>query len=157
LNAENLTPYSLEFWWTPNNGSLTNPNINNPVATMIDTSMTFEVFAMNIWGCRDSASVTIKATDGDVDFVPTGFTPNGDGLNDIFRIPNLKGHRLVDFSVYNRWGQLVYHNNTGDGTKGWDGTFNGEKQDVGVYNYVIILSHPDGTNRVFKGDISLLK
>ncbi len=155
LDAVNLTPYPLIFWWTPNDGTLDNPNINNPIATVTD-STTFVVYAMNEWGCRDSASITLLTIDGNEEFVPTAFTPNGDGINDIFRIINMGAHKLVMFNVYNRWGELVYHNDT-DPKKGWDGTFNGVPQDMGVFNYVIIIGKPDGKLKQYKGDVTLIR
>jgi len=155
LQAINLSPYPLDYYWIPNNGTLNNPNINDPVATPVDSSTVYTVYGMNTWGCRDTASVTISV-DHTNECIPNAFTPNGDGLNDVFRICNLRYERLVDFSVFNRWGQLVYHN-TNDATKGWDGTFNGVPQDVGVYNYVIILARVDGTNKIYKGDVTLIR
>ncbi len=90
------------------------------------------------------------------EFIPTAFTPNGDGLNDVFRIGNIKYDRLDDFSIYNRWGQLVYHN-TYDPTQGWDGTFNGVKQDMGTYFYNIVITTPNGKTKNFKGEVILMR
>ena len=157
LDAINTTPYPLFYFWTPADGSLDNPNINNPIATPLDTT-TYIVYAMNEWGCRDSARVTISVDNGTSEVIPTAFTPNGDGLNDVFRILNMRYQKLVAFEVYNRWGQLVYQNdNTNDASKGWDGTFNGVMQDLGVYNYLIIVARPDGTQKIYKGDVTLIK
>lgn len=157
LDALNTTSYPLVYYWTPNNGSLDNPNINNPVATMHETT-TFVVYAMNQWGCRDSASMEIVVDDGSSEFVPTAFTPNGDGLNDVFRILNMRYQKLVMFEVYNRWGNLVYqNNNSNDATAGWDGTYNGVPQDMGVYNYQIIVAKPDGKQKMYKGEVTLIK
>ena len=89
------------------------------------------------------------------DLIPSAFTPNGDGLNDLFRITNLKYQKLVDFSVFNRWGILVFHTNNPE--VGWDGTYQGVAQDMGVYNYQIITAHPDGTNQTYKGNVTLIR
>lgn len=111
---------------------------------------------MNQWGCIDSASVAIDIDYTVNEFIPTGFTPNGDGLNDIFRIGNVKYDKLIDFSVFNRWGQLVYHN-TWDVKEGWDGTFNGVPQGIGTYYYNIILGTPNGKTKNFKGEVTLIR
>jgi gliding motility-associated-like protein len=111
---------------------------------------------MNEWGCRDSSSVTILVNDDMDEGIPTAFTPNGDGNNDVFRIPHLRYQKLVEFNIYNRWGQIIFHN-ASDLKKGWDGTFNGEKQDMGVYSYMIIVARPDGTQKIYKGDVTLLR
>ena len=155
LDAINVDPYPLIFWWRPDNGSLDNPNINNPIASPID-STNYIVYAMNEWGCRDSANVIILVNDGMGEGITSAFTPNGDGLNDVFRLVNLRYQKLVEFNVYNRWGQLVYHN-AGDFTKGWDGTLNGVPQDMGVYSYFVTVARPDGTLKMYKGDVTLVR
>ena len=142
------------YKWTPDNGTLSNTTINNPVATPIDSVTTYKVVVMNAFGCRDSATVTISL-DYSHDFIPTAFTPNGDGLNDVFRVGNAKFERLADFEIYDRWGQLIFKTN--DKTKGWDGTFNGEPMDMGVYHYMIMISRPDNTYEQFKGDVTLIR
>ncbi len=151
LNVEG----ALYYWWRPDDGSLNNTNINNPIATPKDSTV-YTVVATSQWGCTDSAHVTITVNNVSPVIIPSAFTPNGDGLNDIFRVGNLKYQKLVEFSVYNRWGQLVYHN-TWDPKEGWDGTFNGAQQDMGVYNYIIILADPNGNNVVYKGDVTLIR
>lgn len=155
LNAYPISPDPLLYYWVPNNGTLDNPNINNPVAKPLD-STTYTVYGMNQWGCRDSANVTIEVDQATGDYAPNAFTPNGDGLNDIYRLMNMKYQRLVDFKIYNRFGELVYEN-TSDPSKGWDGTYKGVPQDMGVYNYVIILGKPDGINKVIKGTLTLIR
>ncbi len=142
------------YYWKPDNGSLNNPNINNPIATPSVTT-TYIVYGYDKTGCLDSAKVDITVDFNDADFIPSGFTPNGDGQNDVFRISHLKYGKLVEFSVYNRWGQRVFY--TSDINKGWDGHFDGEPQDMGVYSYLVILSHTDGTNKVYKGTITLIR
>ncbi len=146
---------ALLYWWRPNDGSLSNPNINNPIATPKDSTV-YTVVATSQWGCMDSARVTITVDGGAPVVIPSAFTPNGDGLNDVFRLGNLGYQKLVEFSVYNRWGQLIYHN-TYDPKAGWDGSYNGVIQDMGNYNYIIIVANPDGTNVMYKGDVTLIK
>jgi gliding motility-associated-like protein len=150
LNADN----GLYYMWTPDNGTLSNPNINNPVATPLIPT-TYTVYAMDIHGCNDSASVTIDLTYSDI-FIPSAFTPNGDGLNDVFAVGHLGLNKLVEMSVFNRWGQLVYHAE-GSESKGWDGTFNGVLQDMGVFNYLIIVNKPNTGDQVYKGNVTLIK
>jgi gliding motility-associated-like protein len=152
LNANGATYYT----WTPNDGTLSNPNINNPIATPVDTTTVYTVYGMNPFGCLDSASLVIRVDDAMLETLPTAFTPNGDGLNDVFRLaPKMKFQKLVQFNVFNRWGQIIF--STSDADKGWDGTFNGTPQDFGVYHYEVIVAHPDGTNKVYKGDVTLIR
>jgi gliding motility-associated-like protein len=150
LNADN----ALYYMWKPDDGSLSNPNINNPVASPL-VPTTYTVYGMDIHGCSDSASLTIDLTYGNI-FIPDAFTPNGDGLNDYFNIGNLGYYKLDEFSVYNRWGQRIFYTSNSE-SKGWDGTFNGIQQDMDVYNYLIVVTAPDGTGHTFKGDVTLIR
>ena len=143
------------YYWSPNDGSLNDNNIDSPVATPQQTTV-YYVHAMNIWGCADTGQIIISVDDNVLTNVPNAFTPNGDGKNDVFKPANVKYYKLVDFSVFNRWGQLVYHNTT-DINQGWDGKFNGVPQDMGVYNYSIILNEPDGKLKYFKGTVALIR
>jgi len=155
LEAIRLSPDPLFYTWVPADGSLSNNNINNPMARPLD-STTYTVYGMNEWGCIDSASISIDVDIDMTEYIPTAFTPNGDGLNDLFRIRGLKHQRIVDFKIYNRWGQMVYDYRTGD-PQGWDGTFNGVPQEMGVYNYAIILAKPANVDKVYKGDVTLIR
>lgn len=92
--------------------------------------------------------------------MPTAFSPNQDGLNDYFLpVPQNKECRNLvryTFSVYNRWGQLVYQGRNGD--PGWDGRYKGLPADVGTYNYY--LSYRTGNNqdaKTAKGDVTLIR
>lgn len=108
--------------------------------------------------CHDSCTYSISVIDIPHDiWLPDAFTPNGDGRNDIFHIitdnPNV---RVINLSVYNRWGQRVFVSNLNNG--GWDGTFNDKVCDLGTY-YWMIQYEILGTNEVYfkKGDVSLIR
>jgi gliding motility-associated-like protein len=151
LNASGATFYT----WTPDNGTLDNTNISNPVATPVDSVTTYTVYGMSPYGCLDSASVTITLTYSTPEFVPSAFTPNHDGLNDVLKVGNLNLSQLVDFRVFNRWGQQIFQ--TSNAQVGWDGTFNGTPQDIGTYNYLIIISHSDGAQQTITGSVMLIR
>lgn len=150
LNADNVVFYM----WTPDDGSLNNNNINDPVATP-KVPTTYVVTGMDKYGCKASDSVKINLTYDNI-FIPDAFTPNNDGLNDFFRVGNLGYYKLVNMSVYDRWGVMVYHVTDGN-NKGWDGTYAGAPQDLGVYNYLIIIASPDGVQQTFKGNVTLIR
>lgn len=155
LSATNLTPFTQWYWWTPNNGTLSNANISNPIATPTDSTY-YTCYAMNQWGCRDSSSIIIKINDEQNVTIPDAFTPNGDGMNDYFKIPYIGLMKLAEMRVFNRWGEEVF--STSNPANGWDGTYKGVPQDMGVYNYVIILNHPtNGKATVYKGSITLIR
>jgi gliding motility-associated-like protein len=67
--------------------------------------------------------------------LPSAFTPNGDGLNDQLKVLGTELVSTLQFTLCNRWGQVVYQ--TADKTKGWDGTFNGQQQPIGSYSWIL--------------------
>lgn len=122
-----------QYSWYPEYG-LSNPSIHNPIATLdasID-SIRYRVRISDAAGCYafDDMLVRVYKTGPDI-FVPTAFTPNGDGKNDVLR-PFAPGiTQLSYFRVYNRWGQLIF--TTTELGKGWDGVFNGVAQAANTY------------------------
>lgn len=146
---------AVMYTWTPNDGSLSNPNINNPVATPSVTT-TYAVVAFDSLGCRNIDSVTIEVESEDGVFIPSAFTPDGDGLNDLFRVARKGSYTLLEMNVYDRWGQRVYHHE-GDDRSGWDGTFNGQPAIMGTYYYVCILSDRNRMEKAVKGDVTLIR
>ena len=88
-------------------------------------------------------------------YVPNAFTPDGDGLNDIFR-PVLVGMRsLKYFRIYNRAGAIVYSTNVQN--KGWDGTFQGKPQDSGVFVWMVEGEDYLGNIVFEKGSVMLVR
>ncbi|MBX2907391.1 MAG: gliding motility-associated C-terminal domain-containing protein [Taibaiella sp.] len=152
LHARGATYYN----WTPHNGTIRNPYIPEPYVRPKDAITVYTVNGMNEWGCHDSELVTIKVLFDEEETIPNAFTPNGDGLNDVFRIGRMKYKKLIDFTVYDRWGQEVYHN-PWDPNGGWDGTFNGVPQDMGTYYYSITIESASGKLRYYKGDVTLIR
>ena len=103
-----------------------------------------------------SASDTINVT---VDlcniWFPSAFTPNGDGLNDIARVRgSLRDYRNFSLNIYNRFGERIFY--TEDIYSGWDGTFNGVKQDLGTFFYMIYYTI-EGKQYMIKGDLQLIR
>ena len=151
LNADG----ALYYYWTPDNGTLNNPNINNPIATPTDSITTYIVYGMSQYGCKNADTVVVYLDNSMNQLIPSAFTPNGDGLNDVFKMTKFTFQKLIDFRVYNRWGILVFQ--TADLNKGWDGTYQGVPQDLGVYSYEIRVGLVDGTEKVYKGNVTLIR
>ncbi|PZX61529.1 PKD domain-containing protein [Hydrotalea sandarakina] len=127
---------NFAYSWTPVE-YLNNPSISHPIA-IINTpvnDVTFTVKATELSsGCTGQSSIVVKVYNTGPDIlVPKAFTPNGDGKNDIMRPILLGISRLDYFSIYNRWGQLIY--STSQPNAGWDGTVNGTAQPSGAYIY----------------------
>jgi len=149
LNANGATFYT----WTPDR-LLDYPNEKNPKANATDTA-TFQVIGTDQYGCRDTAYVHMNIDYAMFEMIPNAFSPNGDGRNDIFSIRNMKFQRLIEFRIFNRWGEEVYSST--DARGGWDGTYKGTPAEVGVYNYLIRITTPDGQQKMYKGDVSLIR
>jgi gliding motility-associated-like protein len=141
------------FTWTPV-GSLDNPNSPSPMASPTQTT-NYIVSGMDSNGCvsRDTVKVTVDYTNNLL--IPSGFTPNGDGRNDVFKVVNPSFQRLMEFRVFNRWGQEVF--STTDIFDGWDGKWKGVEQGIGNYQYLIRVAYPDGKTETYKGDINLIR
>jgi len=137
LGGVNQTTQNVTYGWTFNGPG--NPNFTNPtgIQTNIDPDTdgqyTFVISATSGDGClsTDTIYVFVERLNPQI---PNAFTPNGDGINDIFQVVDLDKELINEFKIYDKWGQLVFD----DITKGfWDGTFNGEMQNRDVYIYVI--------------------
>lgn len=147
----------VDYHWYPPFG-LSDPKIANPVAVYDGAadSIRYTVVVTNEAGCIDSAAVVVRVfkTEPRI-FVPTAFTPNGDGNNDIFRPIPVGMSRIEYFQVYNRWGELVFQST--DGRSGWDGRINGSLQGTGTF--VWLVKGVDFTGKIFsaKGTVTLIR
>ncbi|HEY1871732.1 MAG TPA: gliding motility-associated C-terminal domain-containing protein, partial [Chitinophagaceae bacterium] len=88
-------------------------------------------------------------------YFPNAFTPNGDHLNDVLRVPPENRNKLIQLKVYNRWGQLVF--STGIIGKGWDGNFKGAPQPAGVFTYYLEMQGLSGHALNQKGTVVLIR
>lgn len=87
-------------------------------------------------------------------YAPNAFTPDGDGVNDVFRA---EGHGFKEFEllIFNRWGQIVFRST--DINDGWDGVYRGEQSQVGVYTYKIRTVSITNTDKEYTGHVSLIR
>ena len=107
-------------------------------------------------GCSDSVTKLITVLDFCSTDIPTGFTPNNDGLNDNFGPHNALKADNYQFRIYNRWGQLIFESK--DWKKRWDGRFNGSLQATGVYVWMLSYTHRGTGQKVLKkGTVTLIR
>jgi gliding motility-associated-like protein len=144
------------YEWTPPAG-LNNPGINNPVASP-DQTTEYTLLVSNDGGCFNGGSVLIVVINPECDepniFVPSAFTPNGDGENDLLYVRSNVVEQL-EFVIYNRWGQKVFE--TTDQVIGWDGTFKNELLAPDVYAFFVKAKCFNGGEFFKKGNITLLR
>ena len=88
--------------------------------------------------------------------VPTAFSPNGDGTNDILYVEG-SGFSSLVFRIYDRYGKLVFETTNPDRSEGWDGTVDGAKQEMEAYTYYVKIVFEDGGVVEDKGNITLLR
>jgi hypothetical protein len=142
------------FLW--NNGA-TDSSIS--VSPLSDTLYILEVKNDSNCSDRDTVIVHVLPKESKLQ-TPDAFTPNGDGINDRFTVFG-QGIATYDISIFNRWGELIYHssdpgelNNT---AKGWDGTFMQQEQVIGTYIYAIHYSSSDAKKFFVQGSVSLIR
>ncbi len=121
------------YWWSPSFG-LSNPTISNPVATLLQ-DVTYVLTANSPANCPTSDTIHIKVYKGPDLYVPTAFTPNADGKNDVFRFVAAGMQAVHYFKVFNRYGQQLF--SSASPSRGWDGNFKGLPQPTGTYVWMI--------------------
>lgn len=124
------------YHWSPAN-TLSDATAASPVASPLQTT-TYYVSVTNAGGCVSTDSVTVYVFKASVENgykLPTAFTPNNDGNNDLFGLRTWGPLTSLQFNIYNREGTLVFHTN--NSSDSWDGTYKGVRQPTGSYIYQI--------------------
>ena len=147
-----VTGTAVNYNWSPasfiNNTQLVHPTVYPP------EDISYKLTAVSTVGCGTvSDDINIKVYK-DI-FIPNSFTPNGDGINDKFEILAFSNYKLINFSIYNRWGQLLFK--TSGTYNSWDGYYHGLIQPVGIYVYYLEMENPKGKRISKKGTIMLLQ
>ncbi|MEO7801335.1 MAG: gliding motility-associated C-terminal domain-containing protein [Ginsengibacter sp.] len=137
--------------WQPSGAVVAPQSLTTATIPLIhDTSFLLSVTDVN--GCSSGKTVKVKVLRKL--YMATAFTPNNDGLNDVFRIPPDATIDLKEFAVFDRWGNKIFK--TADLSKGWDGKNAGLPLNAGLYVYIIKGSVAD-KNVTVKGTVALLK
>jgi gliding motility-associated-like protein len=117
-----------------------------------DTGL-YTISAENICGVTKD-SILVHGGVCDI-FMPSAFSPNHDGVNDIFRVRYPFPVASFSLNIFNRWGQKIFESR--DISKGWDGTFNGQDVTAGGYVWFINVKYEDGRNENLKGTVILIR
>lgn len=117
------------YSWSPADG-LSDAGAANPLASP-QTATKYTLTVANANGCTAQASVIVKV----IIVIPNAFTPNGDGINDTWKIPGLANNPNYNLNVYNRYGNKVFE--SVGYTRDWDGTYGGKNLPSGTYYYFI--------------------
>ena len=133
---------------------------NNQTATSqsfiaADSVSTYTVIAKSALGCLDTVTLNEVIEPNTKDFyIPNAFSPNGDGLNEIFKVFG-ESIKELHMMIFNQWGQLIYESS--DPQAGWDGTYKGLQQPVGVYIYVVKAKLYSGVTYNKRGPLNLIR
>ena len=129
----------------------------NPVASPKVTT-TYTVNVVDSSGCSNTQTITVNVNYGintSTHDVPDAFTPNQDGHNDCFGLKSWGSLVQLDFSIFNRWGQVVFH--TANETDCWDGKLQGIPQQTGAFVYIIKAKATCGGDISKKGTVILIR
>ena len=152
-----LSDSIASYFWTPGSG-LSDSTSRDPVANPLkSTKYTLTVTADD--GCKASGAIMVNVSAPLR--IPNAFTPNGDGRNDIFYILSAPlGSRIMDFSIYDRWGQTIFKvvdAHPGDRGYGWNGNIGRNPAPAGAYLYSIVVAMADGSIQKVQGTLILIR
>ncbi|MDF2455119.1 MAG: large protein [Cytophagaceae bacterium] len=124
--------YTLSAAW--GNSFLWIPTGETTQAITVEQAGIYSVTVSDVNGCKVIATITIENNCPASIYVPSGFSPNGDGLHDDLEI---FGRNFTDFSImiFNRWGEIIFVSN--DRNNRWDGKYRGEEMPIGTYPWII--------------------
>jgi gliding motility-associated-like protein len=147
------SPDAVKFLWEFGDGD--GSTAVNPVYQYNRTGV-YDVYLIstNSAGCSDTAHKQVSAIVIPLFDIPSAFSPNRDGVNDVFLVRGF-GISRFNMKIYNRWGQMVFETN--DALIGWDGTFKGSLQPMDAYAFVINVEFSDGTSATKNGSVTLLR
>lgn len=145
--------------WTPSNSIL---RTSFPGITIKpNETTTYKVEVANAGGCVSTDQLTVNVLcNGANLFIPNTFSPNEDGMNDVFYPRGTGIFTIKKIQVFSRWGEIIFEKfniKANDATKGWDGTFKGKKLTPDVYVYLVEVICDNNSTLVFKGNVSLMQ
>jgi gliding motility-associated-like protein len=160
----NSTTNIVSYTWLPPSvvdltGCTDPQSCPNPLAAPLTTT-TIWVTVTDQNQCIATDSVTITVNNEPSAFIPTVFTPNGDGLNDRFEF-DILGATNIGIQIFNRWGEKIFDNpsqpNGLTGNNGWDGTVDGKLAAYDTYTYQMRITYFDGVIVDKIGTITLMR
>ncbi|GJM32801.1 MAG: hypothetical protein DHS20C18_18020 [Saprospiraceae bacterium] len=150
---------NLMYEWFPQDTSILEClDCPSPLIT-VDHQTSFRLRVTDENGCYDEDVATVFISKFNPVMVPTGFSPNGDGTNDLLLVHGLEG-KVLQFRVFDRWGEMLYENgdfDINDPSTGWNGNFREEAMQPGVYIWQVEVEFLDGNRELFKGQTTLIR
>jgi gliding motility-associated-like protein len=139
-----------QYFWSPLTG-LNNSDISNPIASPLETT-TYELLVIDVNGCKSTDSLTVEVINDYKLFIHNIITPDGNGINDKWKITNIETFESATVFIYDRWGKEVikiqnYQND-------WEGVDGTDQLPDGTYYYVVTFNDND---RAYKGAVTVLR
>jgi len=151
VNFSNLSTGAISYLWNLDPfGDFT--DFEPEVIYQDSGRFRIRLIAFSDKGCSDTLEGFLFVKDIERMFLPNAFSPNRDGLNDVFE-PKVKGFAIAEFNIYTRWGERIF---SSQGT-GWDGTYRGSLAPMGVYTYTLRLVDEKGEKLLFTGMVTLVR
>lgn len=154
LNATQNNNYT--YHWMPAE-VVSSTSIYNPTASPTQTT-TFTILVTDNNTCNNKDTVTVSVLNTDCSsnsiYIPNAFSPNGDGINDVFKVRSLI-LKNMHLEIYDRWGNKVFETN--DINDGWNGTYKGQQATEDAYGYYFSGECLQGNKITLKGNVTLLK
>jgi len=123
------------------------------------TSGAYSVTVVDANSCNVSGSVNVSfnscTEETNVLYIPTAFSPNGDGANDLFRVKTSSALKRYNIKIYNRWGEQVFE--SADITESWDGVYQGRTQPLSSYVWYLEYTFNDGKKHTQTGNVTLVR
>jgi gliding motility-associated-like protein len=139
--------------WLPPAG-LSDPFAAEPTASPANTTW-YYLTATSPIGCQSVDSVLLTVIFDPIVEFPNAFSPNGDGINDLFSVI-VRGPVAVEaYRIYNRWGEIIFESNNPN--SGWDGTYRGKAQETGTYVFHFLGLDPNGAGIERHGTLHLVR
>jgi len=158
LGSITNNPANLTFNWAPTEG-LDCSNCPEPSFKPVESTQYF-IQLTSEQGCSSIDSFIINVNKKRLFYAPNIFSPNGDGINDEFKIhggPEVAGFTYI--RIYSRWGDLVFEstNTVGRESDAWDGNIKSQKLNSGVFTWIAEIEFIDGKSKLHTGDLSIFK
>jgi gliding motility-associated-like protein len=143
----------VQYYWSPFTG-LNDVNLQNPIATNAVDRL-YKVKVTDVFGCYSYDDVLVKIYKGNDVYIPTIFTPNNDGVNDVLQLTPVGIKEFKFITIYDRYGKLVFQSNTIN--KSWDGRVKGKFAQSETFIYIIEAVDIDGKLLKKKGTVVLAR
>ena len=151
-NSSTSTDITGWNWYFVNNNGYTSTQTNPSYMFEQSGNYPIALVVHNKYGCSDTIVKMITVVEEQNLYVPNSFTPNGDGINDIF-LAKGKGLTKYNLMIFDRWGQKLFE--TSEFTTGWDGAFKGQECKQDTYVWKITASFPQGIVKEYTGHVTL--